>query len=150
MLPLNLNTTLNSFYANLPTSPEMKTIDLPAMTPRRGSETSDISSRSNSAAGSAVGKRPSGAEVGSGILNPGEERDRWSGSTAVGSLVDALDKVDSVKMDKHIETTEEDEVEAEIFGDDEDAEEAKINRKVSDDERRADQRWPIWKSPMPA
>jgi len=71
-------------------------------------------------------------------MNPNEDGDRWSGTTAVeSSNGEVLDKTGPTHTthggtQRHLpETTEEDEVEAEILGEDEDAEEAKINRKVS-------------------
>lgn len=47
-----------------------------------------------------------------------------------GDAREKLPKGDTPDIDLTSETPEEDEVEAEILGDDEDAEEAKVNRKV--------------------
>lgn len=124
------------------------------MTPRRGSEISDVSSlsRNNSVVGSVLGisavsnydsrrDEQGGSDMGillSLNMNPNEDGDRWSGTTAVeSSNGEVLDKTGPTHTthggtQRHLpETTEEDEVEAEILGEDEDAEEAKINRKVS-------------------
>ena len=107
-LPINPNGPISSLQIPIPPSPEMRTVSLPIMTPRRLSSTSQ---RTDDSAPGGSDPQPESSSF---------DGDTWSGSTAV-------DRDASVFMGKGEEGGGDPGMD-EVLG--EDAEEAKVNRKV--------------------